>query len=233
MHTATAGWLRPSPRRWRCRAAGFVSVVLIAVVLAACAAPATRVPDAAPVAAAHHVAWVVRRGWHSGVALRREAVDETGLLPEAADFAAAGLIEFGWGDRDYYMARDASAWLAARAALAPTPAVLHLVPLAGPAVGDGADVIAIPLSDEAFHALVHAIAESFDRSASGTGAVPPYRAVRQGAFYPARGSFHLLNTCNTWTARVLAAAGVDIDPAGVVTADTLMRRLRESEAGRR
>ena len=47
-----------------------------------------------------------------------------------------------------------------------------------------------------------------------------------GRFYAAQGRFHLGNTCNTWTARMLRAAGVDIDPGGVVTAGDLMGRLR-------
>ena len=46
-------------------------------------------------------------------------------------------------------------------------------------------------------------------------------------FYPAHGRFHLLNTCNTWTARMLTAAGVGVSPSGVNTAEDLMRRLRD------
>ena len=46
-------------------------------------------------------------------------------------------------------------------------------------------------------------------------------------FYPARGLFHLFNTCNTWTARMLSAAGVGASLSGVNTADDLMGRLRD------
>jgi len=67
---------------------------------------------------------------------------------------------------------------------------------------------------------------TFDRGA-GDAAIMLGRGAGD-RFYPARGEFHLRNTCNTWTARVLASAGADIDPEGVVTADTLMRRARES-----
>jgi hypothetical protein len=37
---------------------------------------------------------------------------------------------------------------------------------------------------------------------------------------------YLFNTCNTWTARMLRAGGVNLSPSGVVTADDLVARLR-------
>ena len=49
-------------------------------------------------------------------------------------------------------------------------------------------------------------------------------------FYNALGEFHLFNTCNTWTARMLRAGGVALSPSGIVTADGLMARLRTALA---
>ncbi len=45
-------------------------------------------------------------------------------------------------------------------------------------------------------------------------------------FYPAVGRFHLFNTCNTWTARALAAAGFDVVDANSTKAEELMRQVR-------
>ena len=44
-------------------------------------------------------------------------------------------------------------------------------------------------------------------------------------FYPGTGTFHLLNTCNTWTARGLAAAGLQVRVSGVLQAEALMGQL--------
>ena len=41
-------------------------------------------------------------------------------------------------------------------------------------------------------------------------------------FYPARGHFHLFNTCNVWTARALQAAGLPMQPRLAVTASALI-----------
>ncbi|MDP6343627.1 MAG: DUF2459 domain-containing protein, partial [Alphaproteobacteria bacterium] len=45
-------------------------------------------------------------------------------------------------------------------------------------------------------------------------------------FYEGAGEYHLLNTCNTWTARALRQAGLAVDPGNAVTADDLMAQLR-------
>ncbi|WP_442976535.1 DUF2459 domain-containing protein [Rubrimonas sp.] len=87
-------------------------------------------------------------------------------------------------------------------------------------------MVTLGLSDDALRRLVQAVSDSFDRAAGDAAILPGRGAVDR--FYLAHGEFRLRNTCNTWTARVLASAGADIDPAGVVTADTLMRRTRAS-----
>jgi len=54
--------------------------------------------------------------------------------------------------------------------------------------------------------------------ASGLGA--------NSLFYPARGKFHLFNTCNSWTARALKAAGYPLGMLDPVTADELIAKVR-------
>ncbi|MFN6942859.1 MAG: DUF2459 domain-containing protein, partial [Parvibaculum sp.] len=43
---------------------------------------------------------------------------------------------------------------------------------------------------------------------------------------PATGRFSLTNTCNTWTARGLERAGVNVNSRGVQRAEDLMKQLR-------
>ena len=45
------------------------------------------------------------------------------------------------------------------------------------------------------------------------------------AFYPARGRFHLLNTCNAWTARALRAAGLPLCARADVHGLSLMQQV--------
>ena len=192
-------------------------LVLIATILA----------FAASFPAAATEIYVISNGWHTGLVLARGDVP-AGRIPEIADFPDAAYLEFGWGDREYYPNPRKTLGMALGAALVPSPAVVHMAGLARPPseAHPGMDVLAVPLADDGLARVVAALDASFERPAEG-----PARAIAPGLygdslFYPARGSFHLFNTCNTWVAEVLAGAGVAVSPAGVVTADDLMNRLR-------
>jgi hypothetical protein len=115
--------------------------------LVGCAKVPMQAPErAAGMAATPHTVHVVRHGWHSGLVIERAALLATGVLREAAGFPGAPFLEFGWGDRDYYMSSDPTAWLTVRAAFAPTPAVLHVSPIARPLAGTSLDAIPVDLS---------------------------------------------------------------------------------------
>ena len=71
-------------------------------------------------------------------------------------------------------------------------------------------------------AYLHA---AFDRG--GATRVRPMAPglVPSSAFYPGSGTFHLFNTCNTWTASGLASAGFAIRAGGVQMAEELMSQV--------
>ena len=114
----------------------------------------------------------------------------------------------------------------------PTPAVLHLVAMpAHPArYLPGAEVLAIPLDADRFTRLVTLISDTMRREGRTRAEAIAPGLYPDSRFYPAVGRFHLGRTCNTWVAETLAEAGVPIDPDGVVTAYTLMKRLRAALA---
>ncbi|MEQ8966990.1 MAG: DUF2459 domain-containing protein [Azospirillaceae bacterium] len=190
--------------------------------LAACASGPP--PPADPGPPAHEIR-VVRHGWHTGLVVDHAALAGTGLVPEVADFPDARFLEFGWGDRTFYRAPTQTVPMALRAALTPTDAVLHVAPL-----GDGAvpGAVAIDVSAVVFRRLAAALSDAFDRSPGGRAEALEPSTASGGRFYPAQGTFHVFNTCNTWVVRRLAMAGLDVSPIGVLTAGEAMRRLREA-----
>ncbi|MBM3518845.1 MAG: DUF2459 domain-containing protein, partial [Alphaproteobacteria bacterium] len=165
---------------------------------------------------------------------RRELV-ATGLVPEAEDFPDAAFLEFGWGDRVYYPAREKTLGMALDAALTGSPAILHMAGLAQPPdpTARDSEVVTVALTEGNFRRLVGAIAGEFERPEGGRAFATSRGLYPNSSFYDARGSFHLFNTCNTWTARMLRAAGLRLSPSGVVTADKLMARLRAALASDR
>src|SRR5260370_40460405 len=118
------------PQRRRCEAGRAVLLCLALALTCMCAAcVASRpplqgsIPRAEPMTPNVRVFIVVQR-WHSGVVLPRSAL-ALAILPEVADFPGADYLEFGWGDRDYYEGKR-GAWVILKAALWPTPGVLHV-----------------------------------------------------------------------------------------------------------
>lgn len=199
--------------------------ILLCLLLAACsngpAAPksANLVPPAEPA-----TVFVVSNGWHSAVVLPRGAIPAVSVT-ETADFPDARFLEFGWGDAEYFPDPEPGVGTALRAGLLPTPAVMHVVPLARDpaAIYPRAEIVAFDLDEERLGRLAAFIGASFDRSggrASGPGLYPDSR------FYPATGRFHLGNTCNSWTARALAFAGLAVDETDAARAADLMAQLR-------
>ena len=191
----------------------------------AAAAPPSRLSQVHP--ESKIVIFVTSNGWHSGVIVAKADLPPD-RLPEITDFPEARYIEFGWGDAVFYPSKEMTISNTLSAALVPTSAVVHVVGLrAEPArVFTEAEIIALPIDDKNFGRLINFIDASFERSGAQRALSSGPGLYATSRFYPAKGSFHLFNTCNTWTARALAAAKFDIDAAGTLRAEALMQQVR-------
>ncbi len=120
-------------------------------------------------------------------------------------------IIVGWGGRSFYT--QTPTW----AELKPMPVVKTLVgdrsamhvALAGPIDRTQPGVEAISVSEAAYRRLLDAVLDDFARDKKGAPVL--IRGVAYGPddrFFEARGTFHILRNCNTWTARMLRAAGI-------------------------
>jgi uncharacterized protein (TIGR02117 family) len=175
--------------------------------------------------------FVVSNGFHSSVMLSRSDI-MSNRIPEAEDFPLTRYLEFGWGDAEYYPAQNVNLGITLRAALLPTPAVLHVAAssLAPSRRYPEAEVIPLSLDEVGMQGLVNFIDGSFQRAGR-----PRANAVQPGLyadslFYAAVGRFHLANTCHTWTTRALKSAGFRVEEGNATDAESLMsqvRRLKE------
>jgi uncharacterized protein (TIGR02117 family) len=204
-----------------------IAGLFFALWVTACAPLDAAPASAQPAAGQPGVAiFVISNGWHTEIVLPKAALP-AGAIPEAADFPHATYLGFGWGHAAYYPTPEPGIGLSLSAALIPSPAVLHVIGLAANPRQSfpRSEVAELRLGGDGFRALVRFLDASFAR-----GGAPRARSSAPGLydfslFYPATGTFHALNTCNTWTAGALAAAGVPID-AGVTRAEGVMEQLR-------
>jgi uncharacterized protein (TIGR02117 family) len=209
------------------RGAGFLAAVAAVVALAAgCAASVAEHPP--PSGGPTRAVWVVDHGWHTAIVVRRDDVDPA-LWPEAGDFPQAALVEVAWGDRDFYMAQDPTGWLAIKAAFFTSGSVLHVAGFAESTLTRLPEnaVVELAVSRPGFDAMTRFFHDEYQADADG-------RSVRVGRglygtswFYAARSRYHLFNTCNTWVARALQRTGLDVTPAGTVTAGAVMHQVRQ------
>jgi uncharacterized protein (TIGR02117 family) len=213
-------------------------LALVLSVVAACAgrpiATAGRVPAAAKPAGPDQLTtalpdagtvYVVSNGWHTGVVLARDQVSAA-LWPEQPDFVSARFVEVGWGDRTAYLAHRLTARLALGAALGSSSTALHVTGFDAPPAeryrdGELAEVRLTPGGLENLARFIHG---SYARDPHGNAIPLGPGASDGGAFYLATGRYHLFNTCNTWTARALRAAGCPMTPPLALTASQLMHQ---------
>lgn len=155
--------------------------------------------------------YVATNGVHTGLILptRTAEHDWSRLVrPEhLADPRYAGhYLWLGWGERDFYLNTptwaEVSPRTLLRSAIGSDETLMHVDHLLEP----WSDARPIRLSRAEYRRLVASIRGSFDPSRP-----QPIRGYGPAdAFYPARGHYDAIRTCNWWTGRMLAAAGVRV-----------------------
>ncbi|PYM95386.1 MAG: DUF2459 domain-containing protein [Candidatus Rokuibacteriota bacterium] len=204
------------------------AIVLAAGCLAPVADPDPRSGDEPAVTIS-----VLNHGWHTAIVVRRADVDRA-LWPDLDDFPTAMFVEVAWGDRDFYMTTPATAWMAIRAAFLAEGSVLHVVGFDGP-IADNvgrSEVVELRLTRRGFDAMSRFVSAEYQRDRNGQALRLQQGLYGSSWFYAARDRYHVFNTCNTWVARALRAAGLPVTPAGTITAAGVMRQAKDAAVSR-
>lgn len=157
--------------------------------------------------------------WSNGVhtdfvvPVRSPGRDWTAFAPLAnGNHAGQGWVQFGWGDRGFYLETptwsDLSVATTLRAIFWPSPAVLHVGYLWQPPL-ESEVCIRLVLTDAQMKTLAQCIEAAFCRDDSGhRQRIPGASYHADDEFWEANGSYHLFYTCNSWANSVLAEVGV-------------------------
>ena len=196
-------------------------VALLAVWVAGC----TVAPVPVPVPDGDATIYVVGRGWHTDIGL---AVDDPigKLATLQQDFPGVRFMVFGFGERNYYMARETGS-ADMLAALLPGPSAILMTALRAPPPEAFADetVVALRVPRAGVARIAGLIWDAIEKAPDGSPVrlgEGPYPGSR---FYAGTETYDLLYTCNTWTARILQQGGIPISPAGVLFASQVMQPL--------
>ena len=168
--------------------------------------------------------YVVSHGWHTGLVLPANKIQS--LLPKLKTrFGETPNIELGWGDKGFYQAEEITVGLAFRALFWSSGSIIHAVAVPNnvDAFFSNSKVGKLCLSDSEYVSLLDFISSSFNKNQQGEIIELQNGLYGDSQFYEGVGNYHLLNTCNSWTAKGLKSAGMDISPVFSLTASSVMR----------
>jgi uncharacterized protein (TIGR02117 family) len=173
--------------------------------------------------------YVVRHGWHTGFVIPA-AIIQSRLPDLISHFGDTPFIEFGWGDKSYYQSEEKSLGLTLRAVLWPTDSIVYTraVPEEPVLYFADSEIEVLCLEDQQYALLVSFIENSFYRDIEGSIIFTQAGPLENSLFFKGIGEYYLFNTCNTWTARGLKSAGLDISPAFKVQAGGVMHYLSKN-----
>jgi uncharacterized protein (TIGR02117 family) len=171
--------------------------------------------------------YVTNIGWHTGILFPPHSL-LLNTLPIQESYPEDHYIEFGWGDKHYYMAQAPGFFDALKAGLLPTKSVLHIAafPDNPKNLYQDVEIIALNLHEAAYQKLLSFISESIaTESDSKSESIGPGHYPLSN-FHNARGTFWFLNTCNTWISKALAEAGCRSGWIHPPNTRWLMRRIK-------
>ena len=170
-----------------------------------------------------HTVWVVNHSArHTGIALVREEIPK-GVWPASDDYKGKKYLEVGWGDDDGYR-KDLTSGIVAKALVHSTRTVLLFDGFDAPILenfkGPEYHIVRVDLSRRGFDRLCVFIGKTHALDAEG-------KPIRLGDdWYRARGTYCILNTCNTWVAKGLKEAGCPVQTAWCTLPGPLLRDAR-------
>ena len=197
------------------------AALLLLALLNGCAS----ISPSAPVPNGEARIYVVGRGWHTDIGL---PVDEvSGPLASLENgFPGVRYMVFGFGEREYYMARKTGS-AEMLAAMFPSKSAVLLTALnAAPDIAFADQrVVLLRLPQAGVDEIAAGIWQSLEKHVGGAILLAdgPYVG---SVFYASDKTYDLFYTCNTWTAHLLHDAGFPID-VHVVLADQVMEQVSQ------
>jgi len=140
-------------------------------------------------------------------------------------------IDFGWGDEDYYQKPGGGKFcLGVKAVALPSSSVMRVQGFSNAPddVARWSDyAVQFALDTGSFIRLCEYIENSFRKDKRKALMETSRKRNGEIIFFKSVYYYHGFNTCNTWAARALNRAGLDISAFMVITADDLFGEVKE------
>jgi uncharacterized protein (TIGR02117 family) len=174
--------------------------------------------------------YVVHYDWHTGLIIRTKDILRK-VIPEKQDFANAKYLEIGWGQRDFYRAKDYGSGLAFRALFIDNASTMYVHGIYTTPEEEyrHSKLVRLKLTKHNFDAMMQKISASFARNGAMQAKSIPHPYKLDSLFYDANGEYGVGNTCNHWTAEMLHYGGVEIEESWLLplTASDVIKQASE------
>ena len=175
-----------------------------------------------------HTIWVTSNGLHTHLMVPSDNLKE--YVPTLKPyFPDSRWLQVGWGDYQYYGNPQQTKLMGIKALFLPTQAVIGVLAIARPdeKLSRSSRVYSGAIDTFYYQRLLSFIGEYFKLDSSEK--MSPIRGNDNGEdFFQAYGTYSILNTCNNWTARVLKAAGLNINPYRSISANYVEISIQEN-----
>jgi uncharacterized protein (TIGR02117 family) len=166
-----------------------------------------------------HTIYLIKQYWHTAIVIDKDDIDPE-ILPEVEYFKDFSLLDFGWGDEEFYQYPGFDSGLAFKALFYATPSTLRVegIGISKDTYFDISEIVVrILVTQEQLNEIVHFISSTLYREKKDNPVILSEQGLGRIIFFKANGEYHLFNTCNTWLARGLKQAGIDIEDDIILT----------------
>ncbi|HJO92768.1 MAG TPA: DUF2459 domain-containing protein [Victivallales bacterium] len=170
--------------------------------------------------------FVVSHRHHSGIVIPGNYV-KLNYLKNSKSFLHAKYIEFGYGDRNYYMSTNPGLSQGITALFWPTESVIHVVIInkSLEKIFPSSKIYKIRITEEKLRLLNKYIFDSFKYQNKNNPPIAKGRYLNS-YFYAGSRNFYIFNTCNTWVAKALKYSGYNINPYFIASQSSLENSLK-------
>lgn len=200
----------------------------VVLLLCACTPAVPRVTLPAP--ADDAILYVIERSWHSDIGLPADEISAP-LTDLAQRFPGVRFLTFGFGERQFLLARRATLGGMLSAMLPSRSALLMTALDATPEAAFGADhVVVLHVSRAGLTRIEAAVWEEIDKTPAGEPIGLGDGPYPGSVYYAALGTYDAFDTCNTWTAAMLHTGGIEVPTDGVLFVGQVMGMARSIAA---
>jgi len=164
--------------------------------------------------------YLIKQYWHTAIVINKSDID-LNFLEELNINESSKLVDFGWGDEEFYQHPGFDSGLAFKALFYKTPSTLRVesIVISKQLYFDISEVvIKMDVTDEQLSDITEYIRNTMFKDKNNTPEILSVHGFGAIKFYRAKGDYHLFNTCNTWIANCLVKAGFNIEDNIILTA---------------